>query len=69
MRFGARVPTGSWGWLVHREDGSGPVHTAPPEAYEEARSTLIRLAMEDDVPAVILVVNERGEVVREPVDR
>jgi hypothetical protein len=68
MRFGS-TPTGGCGWLLHRDDFSGPTLTACPEAFEEARSQLVRLAFEEDVDAVLMLVDAEGVVVRTVLDR
>jgi hypothetical protein len=40
-----------------------------PDAYEEARSLLVRRALEDGVPAVLLYVDEDGTMRRAELDR
>ncbi len=69
MRFGP-LPSGSPGWLVYREaDADSTLFTGPPDAFEELRHTLVRMAIRDEDPAELLAVDEHDQVVRMPVDR
>lgn len=70
LRFGPS-PAGG-GWVVEREDGSGPSFVLEPEAYEEARHVLVRRALADGVDAVqfVIAVDAAGRhVVRQVLDR
>jgi hypothetical protein len=60
------------GWIVQREDGSGPTLVCEPDQYEEARHHLVRHALAADVDAVLLtvhVVQGQAYVRREVLDR
>ena len=50
LRFGPS-PAGA-AWIVERDDGTGQTLACAPEAYEEARSLLLRRAFADDGEAV-----------------
>lgn len=70
LRFGPS-PAGV-AWVVQCEDGTGPSMTCAPDAYEEARSMLVKRALADEVEAVeltILLEEGKPHVRRHVLDR